>query len=62
MLDLILEHIENDGRIALCGAISNYTDYEGRGIRNSFKIIEKRLKIEGLTFFGMFSKIEKSKL
>ncbi len=35
MLDDVLAQMKNHGRVALCGAISNYVDYKNRrGIKN----------------------------
>lgn len=60
MLDLILEYIEKDGKIALCGAIGNYENYSSRGIKNTQLIISKRLTLTGLTFMGMLPNIEEA--
>jgi NADPH-dependent curcumin reductase CurA len=57
LLDLILQHIEMNGKIAMCGAIANYSNYTERGIKNSFLIISKRLTLTGLTFMAMMPKI-----
>eukprot|EP00253_Pinus_taeda_P029978 PITA_29978 len=47
MLDAVLENINNRGRIAACGMISQYNLEEGQGIKNLTQVITKRLKIEG---------------
>jgi len=50
-LDEVLKLSNHNARIALCGAITNYTDYENRkGIKNYTLMINKRIKMQGLTF------------
>ena len=61
LLDRVLENIEIGGRVALCGATSNYSAYSGRGILKTMKLIEKRVRMEGLTFFGMIPKMHESR-
>ena len=60
ILDLILKYIKPFGKIALCGAISNYNNYENRGINNIGLVISKRIKIEGLAFMTQFAKMQES--
>lgn len=50
LLDLILLHIKTNGRIALCGAIANYSNHSGRGIKNIGIAISKRLTLQGINF------------
>ena len=45
-LEAVLEHIEPNGRIAECGQISGYNG-EWYGIKNTFQIVAKQLKVEG---------------
>ena len=50
----------NQGRIALCGAIANYSNHQGRGIKNIGIAISKRLKIEGINFSSLMPKANES--
>ncbi|KAK4052917.1 hypothetical protein OIO90_004193 [Microbotryomycetes sp. JL221] len=47
VFEAVLAHIEPCGRIAECGQISQYSLKEGYGIRNTFQIVAKRLKLQG---------------
>lgn len=46
MLKLINDH----GRIALCGAMSSYTDFKNRKGVNMMNVVSRRVKIRGFTF------------
>lgn len=47
-LEAAIDNLNNYGRIAACGMISTYNDSEPQpGPRNLFKVISKRLRIEG---------------
>lgn len=47
MLEAVLENMNNHGRIAACGMISQYNREVGQGIQNLMYVITKRLKIQG---------------
>ncbi|MBD1269428.1 NADP-dependent oxidoreductase [Aeromicrobium tamlense] len=46
-LEAALEHINERGRMALCGSISGYNDPKASGPRNMFKAVGKRLTLRG---------------
>lgn len=49
-LDAALLHMNNCGRIAVCGVMSDYdnaTPEAGYGVRNLFRVLIRRLRIEG---------------
>ncbi|KAL4778010.1 hypothetical protein BJX76DRAFT_178877 [Aspergillus varians] len=48
ILDLMLTRMNRDGRIAVCGAISNYNRPDPVGVKNFFEIVSMRLHIHGL--------------
>lgn len=47
ILDLVLTRMARDGRVAACGAISQYNSKEGDGLKNWFQVISMRLNIRG---------------
>ncbi|KAL3653399.1 hypothetical protein CASFOL_003080 [Castilleja foliolosa] len=47
MLEAAVENMNNFGRIAVCGAISEYTDSRPKGKLNMIEVIYKRIRIEG---------------
>lgn len=50
ILDLVLTRMARDGRVAACGAISQYNSREGDGsdrLKNWFQVISMRLHIQG---------------
>lgn len=47
ILDLMLTRVKQFGRIAACGAISNYNTDKPVGIKNWFEIIGGRIEIKG---------------
>jgi NADPH-dependent curcumin reductase CurA len=47
ILDAVLDQIALRARIVLCGAISEYTRSEPRGIKNYFKLVTQRGRMEG---------------
>ncbi|KAL4496155.1 hypothetical protein ABPG72_012892 [Tetrahymena utriculariae] len=50
-LDLAIRQMNQNGRIALCGAMGNYNDYNNRkGIKNYLMIVLKRIFVKGITF------------
>lgn len=51
-LDEVIKYMKENGRIALCGAVSSYDHYNSRrGIGNSLAIISKRLEVRGFFAF-----------
>ena len=47
ILDLMLTRIKKNGRIAACGAVSDYNKSEWTGLKNWFEIISNRIEIKG---------------
>ncbi|KAM7460857.1 hypothetical protein LguiA_028978 [Lonicera macranthoides] len=54
MLDAVLPNMRLHGRIAVCGMISQYNLEEPEGIRNSFCLITKRVRMEGFLVFDYY--------
>ncbi|KAL4921470.1 hypothetical protein BDW62DRAFT_219568 [Aspergillus aurantiobrunneus] len=60
ILDLLLTRMKRHGRIALCGAISNYNSPNPTGPKNFFEVISMRLHIHGfivLDYMHKFSDV-----
>uniref|UniRef100_A0A0D9XXX6 Enoyl reductase (ER) domain-containing protein n=1 Tax=Leersia perrieri TaxID=77586 RepID=A0A0D9XXX6_9ORYZ len=55
MLDAVLLNMRMDGRIAMCGMISQYNLDQPEGVHNLFYIISKRLRMEGFHVFSYFT-------
>ncbi len=47
ILDLMLTRMKKGGRIAACGAITNYNKSEKAGLKNWFEVISNRIEIKG---------------
>ncbi len=47
ILELMLSRMKKDGRVAACGAVSNYNTSRPTGLRNWFEVILNRLEIKG---------------
>ncbi|KAL4961706.1 MDR family NADP-dependent oxidoreductase [Aspergillus stella-maris] len=47
MLDFMLTRMKRYGRIAACGAISNYNTTDPVGIKNFFEIVSMRIQVRG---------------
>ncbi|KAL5343603.1 hypothetical protein BJX70DRAFT_115601 [Aspergillus crustosus] len=47
ILDLMLELVKRDGRVAACGAITDYNSPDAWGIKNWYHVIAMRLQIQG---------------
>ena len=47
ILELMLSRMKKDGRVAACGAVSNYNTSRPTGLRNWHEIISNRLEIKG---------------
>ena len=56
LLDFVMLFIANHGRIALCGAISNYKNQKDMGINNVGLAISKRLTLQGLAFISLMQR------
>lgn len=58
ILDAALANLAQHGRIAICGAISGYSDFEHRpGIRNHFNLILSRGTMRGFLVFDYADRI-----
>ncbi len=56
-LDAALNHLAPRGRIPICGAVSGYSDYEGRpGIRNHHMLIMARATMRGFLVFDFMDR------
>ena len=55
ILDLMLKRMAKHGRIAACGAISNYNKSTPDGLKNYFEIISMRLQILGFIVFDFYA-------
>ncbi|KAL8943380.1 MAG: hypothetical protein Q9216_001089 [Gyalolechia sp. 2 TL-2023] len=60
ILDLMLTRMKRHGRIAACGAISNYNRSDGYGIKNWFEIISNRIEIKGFIVFDVLPKAKEA--
>lgn len=56
VLDFMLKHVKDHGRVVACGAVSTYNDPEKRKIFNWSSIITQKLTIEGFIFFQFVSR------
>jgi NADPH-dependent curcumin reductase len=58
ILDAALNHLAIGGRVVLCGAISGYSDFEGRpGIRNHHQLIIRRGTMRGFLIFDHMDRV-----
>ena len=58
ILDAVLASMNNNGRIALSGAMKTYNDYKGRGgLKNYHTIISRRIIMRGFTFNECFENL-----
>lgn len=51
ILDLMLTRMKKGGRIAACGAITDYNKSERSGLKNWFEVISNRIEIKGFIIF-----------
>ena len=47
LLEPVLNHINYGARVAFCGAVADYTDDEGTGPRNLFRLVANCARMEG---------------
>ena len=47
ILDLMLTRMKKGGRVAACGAITDYNKSEKTGLKNWFEVISNRIEIKG---------------
>ena len=58
MLETVMGHMNQGGRVAVCGAISTYNQGLRRpGPSNMFEIIEKRLTLQGFVMFDHMDRV-----
>ncbi len=58
MLETVMGHMNQGGRVAVCGAISTYNEGMRRpGPSNMFEIIEKRLTLQGFVMFDHMDRV-----
>jgi NADPH-dependent curcumin reductase CurA len=61
MLDAVLLNMRLQGRVSMCGLISQYNLEQPEGVRNLFCIVTKRIRVEGFMvteYFGTYRKFE----
>lgn len=59
-LDAVLDNININAKIILCGAMATYGNWKGyNGLKNYNKIIEKRAVLQGILYFGQPDKLMK---
>ena len=51
ILDLMLTRMAKGGRVAACGAITDYNKSERSGLKNWFEVISNRIEIKGFIIF-----------
>ena len=51
ILDFMLTRMKKDGRVAACGAITQYNKGEKDGLKNWFEVISNRIEIKGFIVF-----------
>ncbi|XP_022891575.1 2-alkenal reductase (NADP(+)-dependent)-like [Olea europaea var. sylvestris] len=54
MLDAVLLNMNNKGRIAVCGMISQYNLEQPEGVHNLFCTVNKRIRMEGFLVFDYY--------
>ena len=55
ILDLMLTRMKKHGRIAACGAITDYNSSNPTGLKNWFEIISNRIEIRGFIIFDFIA-------
>ena len=57
ILDAVLPNLALHGRVVICGAVSGYSDFEGRyGLRNYHMLIMKRATMRGFLVFDFLDR------
>ncbi|GFS45894.1 zinc-binding dehydrogenase family protein [Actinidia rufa] len=59
MLDAVLLNMRNHGRIAVCGAVSQYNVEQPEGVTNLMCLFYKRIRMEGFAVFDYFPQYSK---
>jgi 2-alkenal reductase (NADP+) len=59
MLDAVLLNMRLNGRIAVCGMISQYNSEKPEGVHNLMNIVTRRLRMEGFVVSDHYSKYKK---
>ncbi|XP_057468905.1 2-alkenal reductase (NADP(+)-dependent)-like [Actinidia eriantha] len=59
MLDAVLLNMRNHGRIAVCGAVSQYNVEQPEGVTNLMCLVYKRIRMEGFAVFDYFPQYSK---
>ncbi|XP_047335915.1 2-alkenal reductase (NADP(+)-dependent)-like [Impatiens glandulifera] len=54
MLDAVLTNMRLNGRIAVCGMISQYNLEESEGVHNLLKLVHKRIEMRGFLVFDYY--------
>ena len=55
ILDLMLTRMKKGGRVAACGAITDYNKSESSGLKNWFEVISNRIEIKGFIIYDFFA-------
>lgn len=56
ILDTVLPHMADFGRIPLCGYIAEYNNEENYGVKNLINVLTKRLDLQGFIVFEIMDK------
>ena len=56
ILDLMLTRMKVEGRVAACGAITDYNKSDKGGIKNWFEVISNRLELKGFVVIDFWNK------
>ena len=55
ILDLMLTRMKRGGRVAACGAITDYNRSEKSGLKNWFEVISNRIEIKGFVILDFYA-------